>query len=161
MVVFAVAVVFLIGFSRVQLGVHFPTDVLAGWLLGGILAKAYLRWSDPAIDWARRLSFERQMLLALGVPLVLTALHGPGTPRWLWAPLARSQALSARRQRLSDEAAPKRHERLLVGLVGLPILYLAPSSSPSRHPVLLSVSVDAFATIGLWIGYLVRSWSVP
>jgi len=159
--VFAAAMVLLIGFSRVYLGVHFPTDVLAGWLLGGILAKAYLRWSEPSIDWARRLSFERQMLLALGVPMILTALHA--TPNTAMALGALAGALVglvlARRQHLypDEDPAPKRRERLLVGLVGLPALYVAlVALSPLETSRFYYLYLwTRFATVGLWVSYLV------
>ena len=35
-VVFAITTVMLLGFSRLYLGVHFPSDVIAGFLIGAI-----------------------------------------------------------------------------------------------------------------------------
>jgi undecaprenyl-diphosphatase len=42
----AVFVAFYIGFGRLYLGVHWPSDVLVGWAIGAAQTVAMIRWSD-------------------------------------------------------------------------------------------------------------------
>jgi membrane-associated phospholipid phosphatase len=76
----AIAIILMIsiGLSRIVLGVHFPQDVIAGWLLGLILLVAYIRLEPPVGRWIERQSTILQLVLAVGVPIVLIFLHPAG-----------------------------------------------------------------------------------
>ena len=52
----SIIIIFLIGFSRIYLGVHYLHDVLIGWLIGAILLTAYILFEAPITRWIRRAS---------------------------------------------------------------------------------------------------------
>lgn len=72
----AAVIIFLIGLSRLVLGVHFPHDVLLGWLLGGITLWAFLTFWERVEAWIKRRSFVQQVLIALAVAAVAILIHG-------------------------------------------------------------------------------------
>ncbi|MEW6568605.1 MAG: phosphatase PAP2 family protein [Chloroflexota bacterium] len=68
-------VILLISVSRLYLGVHFPSDVLAGWLVAGVLLWLFVRYDEPARRWLSRIGSSRQIVLALILSLVLLGLQ--------------------------------------------------------------------------------------
>ena len=65
------AVIFLIGFSRIVLAVHFPTDVLMGWFIGGLLLWAFLKWEAPVMNWFNRFALAQKIGLAFVASMVM------------------------------------------------------------------------------------------
>ena len=70
------AVILIIGIplSRVYLGVHFPTDLLGGYVIGAVLLWMYLRWEPGAEEWLKAKGLAWQLALVLVVPTVLALL---------------------------------------------------------------------------------------
>jgi membrane-associated phospholipid phosphatase len=67
----AISLMLLIGFSRVFLGVHFPHQVVAGWMVGIVILMAYILL-DPRIEpWLTGLRLHEQLAVAFFVPVLL------------------------------------------------------------------------------------------
>jgi membrane-associated phospholipid phosphatase len=73
--VVAVVLILAIGLSRIVLGVHFPQDVIGGWLLGLILLVVYAWAAPPVGRWLERQTATLQLVLAVAVPVLLIFLH--------------------------------------------------------------------------------------
>ena len=65
------ALIFLIGFSRIVLAVHFPTDVLVGWLIGGAILWAFLKWEATVTAWFNRFTLAQKIGLAFAASMLL------------------------------------------------------------------------------------------
>jgi hypothetical protein len=67
----AILVILLIGISRLYLGVHFPHDVIFGWLIGAFLLWLVLRFWNPVTAWLKKMSLGQQILASFLSSLVL------------------------------------------------------------------------------------------
>jgi membrane-associated phospholipid phosphatase len=70
----AILLIFLIGLSRIYLGVHFLHDVLSGWLLGGLILWGYLAAEKPVARWLEKRHLSSQLILAFLFSLALIGL---------------------------------------------------------------------------------------
>lgn len=147
-------ITFLIGLARVYLGVHFPHDVLLGWIIGGLLLWGVLRAWDPVSAWLKECGPSGQILVAFLASLVLILVElvpflglklGGWMPPQAWAAYA-GQAVSLSGAMVSSGAffgltaglvgfkqqggfstsGPlwKRILRYVLGMLGLLILYV-------------------------------------
>lgn len=75
----AILLMGLTGLSRIYLGVHFPMDVVGGWLLGMLVLWGGLAWGDAIASWLKARAPWRQFillfLLSVGLTVVGVALR--------------------------------------------------------------------------------------
>ena len=72
----AVAIVFMIGLSRIYLGVHFPSQVFFGWLLGVFVLIVIIRAEAKVLAWFLNRRLSSQVLLIGGVSALILIIGG-------------------------------------------------------------------------------------
>jgi membrane-associated phospholipid phosphatase len=121
-----------IPFTRLYLGVHFPTDILAGWILGGIMLAVYFVFGDRIASLLTAGGRRSQFIAAAAIALVMNASGADRDVGGLFLGVGCGYSLMLRYLHFTARGPVRGRKpggfilgaRYLLGLAGAAVIYL-------------------------------------
>lgn len=158
----AVLIPLVVSFTRLYLGVHFPTDILAGWALGALVLGAYFALGPLIEALLSRAVRQVRLLLLAAIVFVMNGLYpadvgiggvffGAGVGFLLMTerfPFSADRAADGTRA-----AIPVRAARFGIGLLGAVVLYfglkaLFPGAGSPSYSLF---RFARYGAVGFWV----------
>jgi membrane-associated phospholipid phosphatase len=156
----AIIWMFLVGFSRIYLGVHFPHQVVVGWIVGALLLALFI-FLDPRFEtWMAQQPFGLQLSISIGIPVLLAlAYQHNDTVASAAVMCGLGSGLVLMRRYCPYSASGFWWQRVLraaIGMAGLLALYIslgliAPEEGTVSESLYYTARFLRYGALGLWI----------
>jgi len=145
--------------SRLYLGVHFPTDLIGGYILGAVLLVVYLQFASKAEAWLVQKGIAWQLIMATFLPIVFILISLAGAVNSLNAAgilLGFAPGIILERRWIkfcSGGSLVRRLLRLFVGLIVIFAIWVGLKMAFSGWEPASLYRVVRYALVGLWGGF--------
>jgi hypothetical protein len=151
--VFAIAFPLLVGLSRIYLGAHFPTDVLAGWAIGAVIVALDYFFGDRIVHGVKGLRETLGLATVAVVALTMNLLTNNDTS------ISGAFFGLAGAAIYADKNAPfsvagsfwKRALRFIFGMLTVTIVYAAPKLLLAELGAVPLLRFLRYVILGSWI----------